>query len=129
MEPLGWGEPFKVNMAGSKIRKKKWWFSEIYTIDSSINGGFSRFFYHFTWIQWWFHGFFYHFTNAGILQPYLMTGGPSEVATPRLITVIPKISTDSGARWGSGNRCRNFLETLGMSTYCWLYFWLHTRYG
>ena len=35
----------------------------------------------------------------------------------------------SGARWGSGNRCRNFLETLGMSTYCWLYFWLHTRYG
>ena len=113
MEPLGWGEPFKVNMAGSKIRKKKWWFSEIYTIDSSINGGFSRFFYHFTWIQWWFHVFFYHFTNAGILQPYLMTGGPSEVATPRLITVIPKISTDSGAQWGPVGQRKSMSEFLG----------------
>lgn len=78
MEPLGWGEPFGKH-GWLQNPPKKWWFSEIYTIDSSINGGFfPDFFYHFTWIKWWFHVFLLnHFTNAGILKPYLMTGyGP-----------------------------------------------------
>ena len=74
-------------------------FPDFFTTLHGFNGGFMF--------------FFYHFTNAGILQPYLMTGGPSEVATPRLITVIPKISTDSGAQWGPVGQRKSMSEFLG----------------